>query len=59
MRYGNPILEAILDGYLLSNKYAGIVVFSATIFSEEIIEMIKNSEIKVWACVENKFIKDL
>ena len=56
MRYGNPVFEAILNGYSLSKKYSGIVVFSSTIFSNQIIKRIKSSNIKVWACLENKFI---
>ena len=35
MRFGNPVFEAILNGYKLSNKYSGIV-FSKTIFPKRL-----------------------
>ena len=56
MRFGNPIFEALLNGYSLSNKYDGIVVFSKEIFNYSILEKIKASNIKVWACLEDEFI---
>ena len=55
-RYGHPILEALLKGYELKNKYEAIIITSSKLIQKSTLKVIKNSSLKVWSAMENKFI---
>ena len=55
-RYGHPILEALLHGYALKNDYEAIIITSSKLLKESTLEIIKNSNIKVWSAMENNFL---
>ena len=55
-RYGHPILEALLEGYELKNKYEAIIITSSKLIQKSTLEVIRNSNLKVWSAMENKFL---
>jgi hypothetical protein len=55
-RYGFPMLSAYINGDLASKNIEAIIIASESIFDEKTLYLIKNSDLKVWSALENKFI---